>query len=212
MEELGPLFTHPGEVSEIIPGALPLALAVAALVLGSWILVRGKVGESLAAAGLVTLPMLAFALSDFVVIERSKKADFCVSCHLMKPLLDTARPEDSTSMASIHIARGAVPSGTACYTCHAGYGIFGEVDAKLAGVRHMYMTVLGTHSNPLEIYGTFDIDSCLGCHSSSKRFQDVEAHRTPQIQSALLARQMSCTGACHVSAHSEQAVRTGDAE
>lgn len=205
MNELGPLFTYPGDLIEAIPGYLPMALALAAVALASWILIRRKVGEGLMTAGLVTLPVLAFALSDAVLLERSKKTEFCVSCHLMEPLLETARPEDPESLASIHIARGAVPVSKACYTCHSGYGLLGTVDAKIAGVRHMLLTVTGTHSVPLEIHGRFDINSCLSCHAESARFRDQPSHQARDIQDLLLAGDMNCTD-CHVPAHSPEAI------
>ena len=206
MENLGPLFIPPGDATEAIPAVLPLLLALGAIAACVWLLVRGKAGESMMVASIATVPILAFALSDAVLIERSMRTEFCVTCHLMEPLLETARPEDPASLASIHISRGAVSDSQACFTCHSGYGLHGEFDAKLAGVRHMILTVLDTHSQPLAIHGTFDIDSCRNCHAASVRFRSVEAHQVQEIQDALLAGEMSCTGMCHPAAHSDVAI------
>jgi hypothetical protein len=114
----------------------------------------------------------------------------------MVPLVESLAADDG-SLASIHYARGLVPHDTACYTCHSGYGIWGTVDAKKAGVMHMLHTVTGEYAVPLAMHGPFDIDACLGCHAHAPRFRAVEAHQAPDLQQALVTREMSCTGACH---------------
>ena len=199
------LFTHPGDLTEPILAVLPLTICVVAMAICLVGLVRGRLGESLLAVGIVGLPVLAFALGNAVLLDRSKETQFCTSCHVMQPVYDSTRADDG-SLASIHVSRGAVPTSQSCYTCHSGYGLWGDANAKLSGVQHMTHTVMGTYEFPLKLYEPYNIDGCLQCHAESSGFRGVDVHSTEGISQALLSREMSCTGACHPSAHSAEAL------
>ena len=186
---------------------LPLVAAVPAAAILLLGFLRGSLSPALGAAG-VFLVVGAFGLGSLLVIEDSKHVTFCGSCHVMVPLVESLAGDDG-SLAALHYARGLVPHDTACYTCHSGYGIWGTVDAKKAGVMHMMHTVTGEYRLPLELHGAFDIDACLGCHAFAPRFRAVEAHQSPDLQKALVAREMSCTGLCHPAAHPESALTGG---
>jgi hypothetical protein len=181
------------------------ALPAAAILLFG--LVRGSLSPALGAAGLF-LPIAAFGLGSLLVIEDSKQVTFCGSCHVMVPLVASLAADDG-SLASIHYARGLVPHDTPCYTCHSGYGIWGTVDAKKAGIMHMLHTITGEYPMPLAMRAPFDINACLGCHAHAPSFRAVEAHQSPDLQKALIAREMSCTGLCHPAAHPESALTGG---
>jgi cytochrome c nitrite reductase small subunit len=200
LEDLGPLFVHPGDLSDPIGGGLPIAIALVAMLLCAAIVIRGRMGDSLKAVGLVALPLTAFALADAVLLERSKNTDFCMSCHVMEPLLAVVSETEPT-LASVHISRGALRTHQSCYGCHSGYGLWGDVEAKLAGVGHMVATVTGRYELPLRIHGRFDIDACLACHAEGVGFRRVSAHRLADVQRALLDGQMGCSGPCHPAAH-----------
>jgi ferredoxin len=75
----------------------------------------------------------------------------------------------------------------------------------------MIHTVTGNYQFPLQHAGPFDIDSCRTCHAQAEPFRAAEAHRDPDIQRALLDREMGCTGVCHEAAHPPQALE-GEAE
>ena len=186
---------------------LPLLAALPAACLLGWGLARGRL---LPAVGGVAafLTAAAFGLAGLLVIEDSKRVDFCGSCHVMSPLADSLHADDG-SLASTHFARGLVPHDTACYTCHSGYGIWGTFRAKRAGVMHMVHTVTGGYQLPLALNAPFDIDSCLGCHLGASRFRAVEIHRDPDVQKALVSREVGCTGACHPAAHPPSALEGG---
>ena len=205
-EELGPLFVHPQTVSEPVLWLLPALFALAALILCAIGLVRGRLPEVWVTTGLVTLPALAFTLASLMLMERSKKTEFCGSCHVMQPIVASLHQENG-SLASAHVHKwGAVPFGGACYTCHSGYGIWGNVGAKYSGIWHMVHTVTGRYELPLKTWRPFDISPCLACHAESTRFRAVEAHRVADIQNALIAREMGCTGVCHPAAHPAEAL------
>ncbi len=154
------------------------------------------------------LPLAAYGLGSVLMLEESKNVAFCGSCHVMTPIVESLQKDDG-SLASLHYTRGRVSHEQACYVCHSGYGIWGTMGAKRAGVGHMVRTVTGDYQLPIKLAAPFDIDSCLGCHAHSARFRAVEAHQPLEIQQALLSREMSCTGTCHPAAHPEEALRGG---
>ena len=202
---LGPLFIHPGELVEPIFWLLPVACALAAGTICVVALIRGRLPESVLSAGFVFLPLLAFALGNAILMERSKSTEFCASCHVMQPVHDSAREENGT-LASFHLAEGAVPARESCYSCHSGYGIWGGFDAKLAGVGHMLHTVRDSYDYPLTLNQPYNIDACLSCHAEARGFRAVDAHQMVEIQEALLSGEMGCTGTCHPSAHPAEAL------
>jgi len=205
----GSLFTSP-PVHPVVdwPRVLPILVALPAVVILVWGLVRGRLPPAAGVAGLV-LPIAAYGLGMLMLREESKDVRFCGSCHVMTPIVESMHATDDASLAAIHYTRGLVPTAEACFTCHSGYGIWGTMDAKKAGVMHMLHTVTGDYSVPLTMHGPFDIDACLGCHAHAPRFRAVEAHQTPELQQALVTREMSCTGACHPPAHPESALSGG---
>ena len=207
----GPLFISPPvEPTVDWLRLLPLLVALPAAAILTWGLVRGRLPPTAAVAGLV-LPVAAYALGMLMVMEKSKEAQFCGSCHVMDAVVKSLDATDGSSLAAIHYTRGLVPTGEACYTCHSGYGIWGTFDAKMAGTMHMLRTATGLYDLPLKLNGSFDIKSCLGCHAGAASFRAVEAHQAPDLQEALLNHTMSCTGACHPAAHPETALTGGNA-
>jgi hypothetical protein len=198
------LFAGPGSSGIEWSAIIPVLIAIPAIVLLLTALIRGRLPTALSAAG-VFLPVAAYAVASLHVIEGSRRPSFCGSCHVMTPLLASIQANDG-SLASTHYARGLVPHEEACYTCHSGYGIWGGVDAKIAGVMHMIRTVTGRYDLPLKAHGPFDIDSCLGCHAHVPAFRAVTAHQDPDLQKQLLAREISCTGLCHPEAHPASAL------
>jgi hypothetical protein len=205
VQDLGPLFVPPSEPDRFWIVIALLAVAVIAAALAA--LVRGRLPDALSYPVLMALPLFAYLLGDIHVLEESKHVEFCGSCHAtMSPLVEAMQTGDGDYLASIHFQSGAVPHESACYRCHGGYGIWGGVHAKMAGMRHMLHTVTGDYEFPLTKVGTFDISSCLDCHAQARPFRDADAHRDPDLQKALLSGELGCAGLCHPSPHPEQAL------
>jgi hypothetical protein len=210
LEATAPLFAGPPAAHAIHwIAVLAILVTCAATVLLVWALIRGRLPTSYIAAA-VLLPIAAYGLGSMHLLEGSKEVSFCGSCHVMTPIVKSLKGNDG-SLASIHYTRGLLPHDKACFTCHSGYGIWGGVDAKLAGVMHMVRTVTSRYTLPITHNGPFDIDSCLGCHAFAPTFRAVEAHQDPDLQKLLLARELSCTGVCHPAAHPESALTGGSA-
>jgi hypothetical protein len=204
-EPAGPLFVPPSEPHFL--WIVVLAAAIPAIALASYALVRGRRPSAASALAMVLFPVFSVLLANLALMDESKQVRFCGSCHeTMSPIVESLS-SDADSLAASHYQRGAVSHTEACYQCHSGYGIWGGVDAKLAGVRHMIHTVTGNYEFPLHMKGrAFDIASCLQCHASARNFRAVEAHQDPEIQKSLLSGEMSCAGVCHPPAHPPEAL------
>jgi hypothetical protein len=183
---------------------LPIVVAIPAAAILLVGLVRGRLMPA-AAAGILFLPVAAYGLGALLLMEDSKTVRFCGSCHVMTPIVASLSAEGD-SLAAVHYRRGLVSHEEACFVCHSGYGIWGTVDAKMAGIRHMLRTAAHDYKFPIEHRGPFDIDSCLSCHARSATFRGVGAHQDPDTQQALFKREMSCTGICHSAGHPEEAL------
>jgi len=200
----GPLFQPPGESALSWLALIPMLMAIPAIAILAWGLVRGKLPPAFAAAGII-LPIAAYGFASGYVMEGSKEVSFCGSCHVMGPIVESLSANDKM-LASTHYTRGLVPHEHACYTCHSGYGIWGTMDAKMAGLMHMVRTITGKYDLPLKLHGKFDIASCLNCHAAAPSFRNVEAHQNMELQKQLLSGEMSCTGLCHPEAHPASAL------
>jgi cytochrome c nitrite reductase small subunit len=197
-ETLGPLFARPQDPNRL--WILILAFSLPTIFLAGVALVRGRLLTSLP-SGLLLLPVFGYVLGDLLILEESKRVGFCGSCHeTMGPLVESLGG-GSPSLAAFHFQRGAISHETACYECHSGYGIWGDLRAKRAGFQHMINTVIGRYHFPLETAGAVDLDACLSCHAEAKPFRAAEAHHDPDLQRMLLGGQLGCTGACHQDAH-----------
>jgi len=204
----GPLFAGPAGANGTDWSAiLPILVAAPAMVILVVTFVRGRMPTALTGAGIL-LPIAAYGLGSLQVMEGSKRVSFCGSCHVMTPIMRSVESNDG-SLASTHYTRGLVPHEQACYTCHSGYGIWGTADAKIAGLRHMLNTVTGDYDLPIKKEGSFDIDSCLGCHAHVPAFRAVPVHRNQELQEQLVSHELACTGLCHPAAHPASALTGG---
>jgi hypothetical protein len=204
VKDLGPLFVRPDDPHSLwVLGAVIVAGCIGTALVG---LVRGKASLAGAAVGLIAFPAFSAVIGALFLLEESKRVEFCGSCHeTMSPIVEALRT-DTESLSALHWRAGAVDHGTACYQCHSGYGIWGEMGAKRAGLMHMLHTVTGNYTFPLETHGPFDARSCLGCHAESEPFRAAEDHQDLEAQEAMLTGEIGCTGDCHPSAHPESAL------
>ncbi len=207
-EELGPLFQHPASSpSSGLFDVAVIGIAVAAGAIALVGLVRGRLAPAAASAGLLLLPAFAYGLGNVLMMQRGQRVDFCASCHQpMGPVVASVYGRND-SLAALHFQSGAASSTRGCYSCHSGYGLYGNLEAKIAGVKHMLNTATGRYELPVRMRGPFDIASCLNCHAESPRFRSQEAHHDPDLQRMLMAREVGCSGACHPPAHPEDALQ-----
>ena len=81
--------------------------------------------------------------------------------------------------------------------------MFGDIDAKLRGLRHVYVNYLGTVPDKPELYEPFLNRECLHCHAGARSFEESELHM--DIREELAADETSCLE-CHELSHGVETV------
>jgi nitrate/TMAO reductase-like tetraheme cytochrome c subunit len=101
---------------------------------------RERGGRVLAFLGILALPSLAFAVGFNAHVERSKKREFCLSCHIMEPYGKSLAIDDEEYVPASHVQNNRVHRDEACFTCHTTYALYGDIKAKIGGLRHIAST------------------------------------------------------------------------
>lgn len=157
-------------------------------------------GKILAFLTLFILPVACLAWGAAQHLEQSKQTQFCLSCHVMEPYGKSLYVDDPGFLAASHFQNRRVPADTACYSCHTDYVMYGDLRAKLRGLRHVYAQYIGSPSQPLHLYSPYNNRECLHCHRNARSFEDSPTHSA--LRGELIANQMSClTAGCHNVAH-----------
>jgi hypothetical protein len=179
------------------------------IVLGGAIAIRGlfvgKLSVIALGTGFAGVPVVAFVLANAYLLEASMDTRFCGSCHVMEPIMREALA-GGDELAARHIALGALPRTEACYECHSNYGVWGTVQAKMAGFGHIVRNAFGWYEFPIQYNGTYPVSICLHCHAQSEKFRAQTVHTDLETQKAFLNGTLGCTGACHPAPHSDAAV------
>lgn len=164
--------------------------------------VRGKV---LAFAALFLLPALAVSQGFSTHMETAKTTEFCLSCHIMEPYGRSLTIDDPSYVPAVHYQNHLVPTEQACFTCHTTYTLFGDYQAKVRGLRHLYVHYLGSEPKPedIKLYTPYSNRECLHCHLGMRKFEEAEAHkRAPTMLADMKANRLSCTASdCHEFIH-----------
>ena len=178
-------------------------LAVAALALIGVVIRRAEAaitlgGKIAAFAALFVLPWLLQLGGAVRHYEQAQTTTFCLSCHNMDPYRESLHIDDSRFLPAAHYQNRRVPVDRACYTCHSDYTMFGGVDDKVRGVRHVWHTLWGTVSDPVELYEPFENRGCLACHQGGRSYEEQTAHA--RFLADLREGTRSCV-MCHNLAH-----------
>jgi len=155
--------------------------------------------------GLVFLPAMLLPFANFTIFEYAKQENFCGSCHVaMQPYVHDVTDPKSQSLSALHFRLNFAPTqpGTACYSCHATYGVHGTMRAKLQGLNDAYRYVTGWYTTPIHLRGPFPNELCLKCHIDSSFFLSQRLHLDTQgkVSALILKGTISCT-MCHPSGH-----------
>lgn len=133
-------------------------------------------------------------------MEHSKRTEFCLSCHIMEPYGKSLYVDDKGYIAAAHFQSHRVPAGQACFTCHTDYTMFGDVRAKLRGLRHLYVYYLGKPMNPIHLYTPYNNRECLNCHTGARSFEESSTHQA--MMPELKSNNLSClSSGCHDTVH-----------
>lgn len=158
--------------------------------------------------GLAVFPFIAAVSSTASGLQRTTERSFCGSCHVMETHLSDLESASSPGLAARH-ARNPHMGPTACYTCHADYGMYGYPLTKITGMMHVYNYYLGGYSSwSLEKFHAevrtakpYPNANCRQCHSGTlTSFVNVKEHAA--LAEELEQNKVSCASAgCHGAAH-----------
>ena len=179
---------------------LATLLLGAGLILCSLIRYRGRLqgpmSWALLIAGVVVVPSISTMFGTLLVFERAERVEFCGSCHkAMQAYVHDMENPASESLAAIHYRNRYVPRNQ-CYTCHTSFGLFGTVQAKIAGVVDVHKYYTGNFRQQIRMREPYRNDDCLKCHAGAVKWSVNHAGSKDSI----LAGKATCLG-CHGQAH-----------
>ena len=159
----------------VISFAAVSAVLVAALIARPGML-RHRVGKVLAFLAFFLLPVLMTFAGTTTHLDHAKQTDFCLSCHVMEPYGASLRVDDSDALPASHFQNRRIDREYACYTCHTTYTMFGDVEAKMKGLKHVWIYYLGQIPEEIELYEPYSNRECLHCHEGARSFEESEIH------------------------------------
>jgi len=188
--------------------ALLAGLAIVVLLyVGARSLAGQTIGRVVLLVGLVALPLLLSAGNISYGFHQSSTTNFCLSCHEMRDHGKSLFVDNRQALAAVHYQNRLVDRETVCYSCHKDYAMFGDVTAKLNGLRHVWAHYIAGVPKKIELYQPYPNSNCLHCHDDMRRFVDAPAHKP--VLSALYAGTTSCLS-CHRIAHDMAKVNAGE--
>ena len=196
----------------MLPVSVIIALAagvtiIALLFLGAGVLSGHTVGRVVLLVGLLALPLLLSVANFSYGFHQSSRTTFCLSCHEMQDHGKSLFVDSKQALAAFHYQNRLVDRETVCYSCHKDYAMFGDVTAKLNGLRHVFAHYIAGVPKKIELYQPYPNSNCLHCHDDARSFVDGVAHKP--VLAALTSGSMSCL-ACHRIAHDLAKVDAGD--
>lgn len=155
-------------------------------------------GKALAFIALFALPVLIFWGGTAHHLERATSTEFCLSCHVMEPYGRSLAIDSPVFQPAAHAQNNRLPAGRECYACHTSYTMFGDLEAKVRGVRHLAVYYLGMTPEPLSLYEPYSNRECLGCHAGGRNYEERAFHT--RILTQLAQDETSCFQ-CHGGGH-----------
>jgi cytochrome c-type protein NapC len=188
--------------------ALVAGMAIVTLLFfGAGALAGQTVGRIVLLVGLVALPLLLSAGNISYGVHQSSTTAFCLSCHEMERQGKSLFVDNRQALAAVHYQNRLVDRDTVCYSCHKDYAMFGDVKAKLNGLRHVWAHYIAGVPKKIELYQPYPNSNCLHCHADARRFVEGVAHRP--VLDALYAGTTACVS-CHQIAHDMAKVDADD--
>jgi cytochrome c-type protein NapC len=179
--------------------ALATGVAIVGLLLfGAGALSANRVGRLVLLVGLVALPVMLSAGNLSYGVHASSSTRFCLSCHEMQRHGKSLFVDDRHALAAVHYQNRFVDREAICYSCHKDYAMFGDVKAKLNGLRHVWVHYFRPIPAHIELYQPYPNKNCLHCHDDARPFVEAASHRP--VMPALYAGTVSCLS-CHSVVH-----------
>ena len=155
-------------------------------------------GRILAFVALFVLPGLLLLGGAGRHYEQAKTTRFCLSCHIIQPYGESLYIDHAGFLPASHYQNKRIPADRACYTCHTNYTLFGDLDDKIRGVKHVWHNLRGSASDPVELYEPYGNRACLECHHGARSYEEQAVHAPFRAQ--LLSGEKSCL-MCHNLVH-----------
>ena len=121
-----------------------------------------------------------------------------MSCHVMEPYGRSLAIDSVDHLPANHFQNGRVDKEQACFVCHTNYSMFGDVQAKLNGLQHLFVNYVTGPPDEIELYQPYRNRECLYCHSSARSFEENDFH--VDVRAALALGDVSCLE-CHAVSH-----------
>lgn len=152
--------------------------------------------------GVIVFPSMVVFAGFNAAMDKSKRVEFCgTSCHVMQPFYDDLLNPESTNLASIHYQNRYILHDQ-CYQCHSSYTMFGPLEAKIAGVKHVWNYYTGSWHEPIKLRGTYKISNCLQCHGEAQNYLNTHELFVEDLASG----ESSCLD-CHNEIHPSEDAR-----
>ena len=156
--------------------------------------------------GVALLPLAATGAALRAGLRESSRTRFCLSCHEMQDHGKSLFADDRRTLPAVHYQNRLVSRDTSCYSCHTDYALFGDLKAKMNGLRHVWVHYVGTVPKKFALYQPYANRNCLHCHEDARRFMEAPAHRPVATQ--ISGGTLSCL-TCHNAGHNLPAVADG---
>ena len=188
--------------------ALAVGIAIVGLLFfGAGVLAGHTVGRLVLLVGLLALPLLLSIGNISYGFHQSSTTAFCLSCHEMRPYGKSLFVDSQQALAAFHYQNRLVDRETVCFSCHKDYAMFGDVKAKMNGLRHVWAHYIAGVPKKIELYEPYPNSNCLHCHDDMRRFVEAPVHKA--VLSAIYAGTTSCLS-CHRVAHDMAKVAADD--
>lgn len=191
-----------------------IALIIISIVLAGTLALRpsitsARAGKILAFVALLVFPVMAGTLGTTEHLKRSTSTQFCLSCHIMEDYGKSLRIDDREYMPAVHYQNNLIPRDHACYTCHTNYAMFGGVQAKIKGLKHVYVNYFGTAEDPIKLYEPYNNRECLHCHLGGRSFEEGATHLQEDGHlDAMKRNELSCSSSgCHSLIHNVKGLK-----
>jgi len=194
------------EVGLMVAGLVAsLAVALAALAAVEH-LAEHRRGKLVLFAAVLVLPVVMSGIGIVRGVSRSSATDFCVSCHEMQDYGKSLFVDNPDALSAVHYQKRLISREGTCFACHTNYAMFGDVSAKLNGLKHVWVHYVGGAPDKLELYQPYPNHNCLHCHDDARSFVDVEEHR--EEMAVIRDGTKSCLE-CHEVGHDLEGVKAG---
>lgn len=181
-----------------VPAIILLSIILIGLLLLRPTLTAAQGGKILAFIAFFILPIVTTVLGASIHLGNSTSTQFCLSCHVMEVYGKSLYIDDPTYIPAAHFQNNRIPKEQACFTCHTDYTMFGDVNAKVRGLKHLYVYYFKTAPTKLALYEPFKNRECLHCHATARSYEETTPHK--EMKEQLAGNGMSCL-TCHNKIH-----------